>query len=161
MRENIYYGLAILLGVAIGITGGLVIAQESTGQAFQQPEVEHQRRADRSEVADFAGRVTYSIPPYHVTRSTELEPSFSPAREAYTAGGILQWAREMPASSTWVPGGDVNRDEEVNAMDLAVVAQNWGRAPPNPRADINWDGVVDIYDLVGVGLNFGEGGQNE
>ncbi len=55
--------------------------------------------------------------------------------------------------------GDVNRDGQVDALDLAAVAAalSTKQGDPNytPGADLNGDGIVDIFDLVQVGRNFG------
>ena len=52
--------------------------------------------------------------------------------------------------------GDVNRDAQVNILDLVFVAQQLGQdIPPNSPADVNSDGVVNILDLVQVAQHFG------
>ena len=57
--------------------------------------------------------------------------------------------------------GDVNRDWQVNLLDLVSVAIAFNAATGDPRydpdADLNNDGIVDIFDLVKVGINFGAG----
>ncbi|MBT9132744.1 MAG: hypothetical protein DDT33_01273 [Firmicutes bacterium] len=56
--------------------------------------------------------------------------------------------------------GDVNRDGQVDVLDLASIAgaYNTKQGDPNynPDADFNRDGMIDIFDLVRVGLNFGK-----
>ena len=50
---------------------------------------------------------------------------------------------------------DVNRDGEVNILDLVAVASKFGEKDAG-NADVNGDGVVDIRDLVLVVGAFGE-----
>ena len=53
--------------------------------------------------------------------------------------------------------GDITGDDVVNILDLVIVAQDFGKAPPtNPLADITGDGIVNIFDLVTVANNFGQ-----
>ncbi len=49
---------------------------------------------------------------------------------------------------------DVNADDQVDLLDLTLVAQNFGQT--NSQADINNDGTVDIIDLIAVAQNLGE-----
>ena len=52
--------------------------------------------------------------------------------------------------------GDVNRDGQVNILDLVFVAQQLGQTvPADSPADVNSDGAVNILDLVQVAQNFG------
>ena len=52
--------------------------------------------------------------------------------------------------------GDVNRDGQVNILDLVLVAQQLGQSmPADSLADVTGDGVVNILDLVRVAQNFG------
>jgi hypothetical protein len=48
--------------------------------------------------------------------------------------------------------GDLNNDEVVDILDLALGAAEFGSTSPD--ADVNADGIVDIYDLVLIGKNF-------
>ena len=48
---------------------------------------------------------------------------------------------------------DVNADDQVDLLDLTLVAQNFGQT--NSQADINNDGTVDILDLLAVAQNLG------
>ena len=51
--------------------------------------------------------------------------------------------------------GDVNRDGQVNILDLVLVAQQFGKdVPANSPADVTGDGVVNILDLVRVAQEF-------
>lgn len=49
------------------------------------------------------------------------------------------------------PREDVNRDGEVNIMDLVVVASLIGQSnPSDARADVNNDGMVNVLDLIAI-----------
>ena len=48
--------------------------------------------------------------------------------------------------------GDINRDGQVNVLDLVAVANAFGKDAP----DVNGDGVVNILDLVAVAQHFGD-----
>ena len=53
----------------------------------------------------------------------------------------------------WQPryglNGDINKDGQVNILDLTLVGQNIGAMPlSHIQADINGDGVVDVLDLI-------------
>ena len=55
-----------------------------------------------------------------------------------------------------LPTGDVNRDGDVDILDLILVAQQLGKSvPPNSPVDINRDGVVNIFDLTLVAQGIG------
>jgi hypothetical protein len=60
-----------------------------------------------------------------------------------------------PPSVTLV-AGDLNRDQNIDIMDLTRCAGVFGSA--DPGADINGDGVVNLFDLVLIGINFGQTG---
>ena len=72
---------------------------------------------------------------------------------------------EMPPSESYeitltieeqLIAGDVNRDGQVNILDLVLVAQQFGQSmPADSPADVTGDGVVNILDLVRVAQNFG------
>ena len=52
--------------------------------------------------------------------------------------------------------GDVNRDGDVDILDLILVAQQLGkRVAPNSPVDVNGDGVVNIFDLTLVARGIG------
>ena len=56
-----------------------------------------------------------------------------------------------------VPKWDVNRDGEVNILDLILVAQDIGKTSgTNPRTDVNDDRTHNIQDLVLVASHLGE-----
>ena len=46
---------------------------------------------------------------------------------------------------------DLNGDDQINLLDLILIAQNLGQT--NPEADTNNDGIVDILDLIAVAQN--------
>jgi len=56
--------------------------------------------------------------------------------------------------------GDITGDCVVNIMDLALVAQNFGKTESspgwNPAADVNKDGLTNIVDIAFVAQNFGK-----
>ena len=56
-----------------------------------------------------------------------------------------------------VPKWDVNKDGEVNILDLILVAQDIGKTGgTNLRTDVNGDGTRNIQDLVLVASHLGE-----
>ena len=53
--------------------------------------------------------------------------------------------------------GDVNRDGQVNVLDMILVSRHFGEdASANPQADVNRDGVINIQDLIIVSQHLGE-----
>ena len=55
-----------------------------------------------------------------------------------------------------LPTGDVNRDGDVDILDLILVAQQLGKSvPASSRVDVNRDGVVNILDLTLVAQGIG------
>ena len=55
-----------------------------------------------------------------------------------------------------LPTGDVNRDGDVDILDLILVAQQLGKSVPADSAvDVNGDGVVNIFDLTLVAQGIG------
>lgn len=59
---------------------------------------------------------------------------------------------------------DVNRDGEVNILDLVLVANAFGQSGDRTSAtnpDVNRDGIVNVLDLVRVANRFGETEQND
>lgn len=61
--------------------------------------------------------------------------------------------------------GDVNEDEVINIVDLALIARGLGTTSGdthgtgwdeyNEDADLNLDGAIDLFDLYSAGKNFG------
>ena len=55
------------------------------------------------------------------------------------------------------PAWDVNRDGQVNVLDLIGVAQHLGAAvSANRQADVNGDGTINVLDLIAVAQHLGE-----
>ena len=53
--------------------------------------------------------------------------------------------------------GDVNRDGQVNVLDMILVSRHFGEAASaNPQADVNRDGTINIQDLILVAQHLGE-----
>ncbi len=53
--------------------------------------------------------------------------------------------------------GDVNRDGQVNVLDMIRVSRHFGEdASVNPQADVNRDGIINIQDLIVVAQHLGE-----
>ena len=52
---------------------------------------------------------------------------------------------------------DVNRDGQVNVLDLILVSQYFGEdASANPQFDVNGDGTINVLDLIVVAQDLGE-----
>lgn len=68
-------------------------------------------------------------------------------------GAITVAPLEIPISPT-----DVNRDGQVNILDLTLVASQFGKpiTGTNAAADVNGDGNINILDLTLVAQNFGK-----
>ena len=55
------------------------------------------------------------------------------------------------------PPWDVNKDGEVNILDLIQVAQSLNAdVSTNPEADVNGDGIINVLDLIVVARKFGQ-----
>ena len=88
-------------------------------------------------------RVTFSNF-YAGSSSTEVIPSGSPE---------IAITVEDSAFLT----SDVNRDDQVNVLDLILVAQLLGSTTPgDSRADVNGDGTINVLDLIVVAQHLGE-----
>ena len=71
--------------------------------------------------------------------------------------GFAQVSREVQSSLLVAPPGDVSLDGTVNHDDLRTVAGALGlTAPEPPWLDINGDDIVDILDLAIVAGHFGQ-----
>ena len=68
------------------------------------------------------------------------------------AGGPVQFSTPQHISipDTTAPSNltDVNRDGQVNVLDLVLVAVYYGTRRAGLRADVNTDGVVNVQDFV-------------
>ncbi len=75
-------------------------------------------------------------------------------------GTVLLWdvtpyTVEPPAPE--YPAWDVNRDGQVNIVDVVSVSHYIGEpASASPRADVNGDGIINILDLLLVSKHIGE-----
>jgi len=74
--------------------------------------------------------------------------------EAWLATGMA--APYTMASTTWTrKPGDANADGNVDVIDLAILANNFGQPGDYEKGDFNGDGVVDVLDLTILANNFG------
>ena len=92
-----------------------------------------------------------------------------PTTFTYTAIDATGASAFLTFTITVEDGGlnlDVNRDGQVNVIDLAIVALFYGTRVPvgvSLPADVNADGVVDLLDLTAVaqGIDAAGGGLNQ
>ncbi|NJN93607.1 MAG: hypothetical protein HC875_05685 [Anaerolineales bacterium] len=68
-------------------------------------------------------------------------------------------APETTLSNIALLSGDVNDDALVNITDATTIGVFFGKTGPDLQADINRDQEVDILDLILVTINFGQGPQ--
>jgi hypothetical protein len=84
--------------------------------------------------------------------------------QSLMSGNEYQSDNSTKYSSVMVEGShenswDVNKDGQVDILDLALVGRHLGETieePIQPNPDVNGDGTVDILDLVLVERHFGE-----
>jgi minor extracellular serine protease Vpr len=75
--------------------------------------------------------------------------------EVYVPGDVeVHWPNVMLA-------GNVNQDNYINILDLAIVSRNFGRTNATAElGDINLDGEIDILDLSYVTANYDKYNEN-
>jgi hypothetical protein len=65
-----------------------------------------------------------------------------------------------PSEPTGAPAGDITRDGHVDAADLLVLADSWGKRPGqygyDPACDLNGDNSVDVGDLLVLSGSWGK-----
>ena len=95
--------------------------------------------------------------------SITFEVLSAKASELLLSGVIISKARgvELPViienaeiTEPSIGPWDVNRDGNVNILDLTFVASHIGNDNAPPEADVNGDGTVNILDLTLVARNF-------
>ncbi len=72
----------------------------------------------------------------------------------YIAGATINLAE------TWLKGGDVNADNNINILDVVTIISRYGTTgwTPEDPVDINDDGIINIFDLTIAAGNFGRYG---
>ncbi len=62
----------------------------------------------------------------------------------YIAGATINLAE------TWLKGGDVNADNNINILDVVTIISRYGTTgwTPEDPVDINDDGIINIFDLT-------------
>ena len=95
-----------------------------------------------------------------------LDAQFNPTEA--TISGAIQPGSVATFDVTFSPGqeievtphcpGDANGDGVVNAVDLSILASEWGRNcnQQSCRADFNQDGIVNAVDLSILAANWGK-----
>ena len=74
----------------------------------------------------------------------------------YTSGEIRHFLLSVRKTTSW----DVNGDDSIDILDLALIGQRFGEEVEEGgfiEEDVNGDGMVDISDLILVARHFGEG----
>lgn len=134
-----------------------------------------QGRVDRGGIpvtlseAQFVGQGPYTVPTTNVSGNNLNFTNV--AMDVYTVStaqaGYLNISPEMGrqiallASGNVLPplrllgGNAIWSDNEINSLDLGLVAGEFGKTTFNDDADINDNGEVDIFDLAMVAGNYG------
>jgi hypothetical protein len=81
-------------------------------------------------------------------------PGFLPAQSGLPAS--IQSDDFAPPNVITLLAGDTSGDGQINILDLAYIAQQYGTN--DTLADLNGDGAVDILDIVLAAGNFGQVG---
>jgi len=74
--------------------------------------------------------------------------------------GIYVAGATINIGETWLKGGDVNTDNNINILDIVTIISRYGTSgwPASDPVDINDDGDVNIFDLTIAAGNFGRYG---
>jgi len=104
------------------------------------------RKEDLSDIfpltEDMIAKLTIISDKGRATALFKLRPSSKPLPPL-----ILGQDVDFTPSAEELSSYDLNSDGKINAADNAIVLQNFGKNPKNPRADLNKDGKVDQKDL--------------
>ncbi|MDE0315032.1 MAG: cohesin domain-containing protein [Candidatus Poribacteria bacterium] len=97
-------------------------------------------------IAKATGETKVTLENYEFGSSTgAIIPSASP--------NIILAVEAVEKYSKW----DINQDEQIDILDLVLVAQDLGAdTPANERTDVNGDGVINIQDIILVGQHINE-----
>ena len=113
----------------------------------------------------FAVTVGGGTPSTTITRTNEngrarstltLGPNLGTNTVEVSAAGIQGKATFNAISDIESPSiaADVNRDGNVNVLDLVVIASELGNTGTNLTADVNGDGTINVLDLILVAGTF-------
>ena len=83
-------------------------------------------------------------------------PGYLPAQSSLAAGSQAGDFAPVALGTIFMLAGDTSGDGQVNILDLAYIAQQYGSN--DTLADLNGDGGVDILDIVLAAGNFGQAG---
>lgn len=75
---------------------------------------------------------------------------------ADVAGNSLAASAMLPSSTSFVLGGDANRDRNVNISDFAILASRFNMPGTFSQGDFNYSGSTDIGDFAILAGNFNE-----
>jgi hypothetical protein len=95
--------------------------------------------------------------PMTLVQRTWLNQDNVPVKRNFDFDGTLMY--ELALSGFRYVPWDLNRDGNVDVLDLVILAKNFGRAVDEtviPSPDVDGNGVVDISDLGVISFHFGE-----
>jgi hypothetical protein len=146
----------------ISRAGNLVVSDQINivGYAFMQGRTDHTGITVEVSGPDVADVTTASDGRYEVidVRAGRYQILFE--RPMYLATHLQNCdtgsGTEFNPPAVTLVAGDLNRDQNIDIMDLTRCAGVFGTADPD--ADINADGTVNLFDLVLIGVNFGMSG---
>lgn len=75
---------------------------------------------------------------------------------ADVAGNSLASSAMLPSSTSFVLGGDANRDRSVNISDFAILASRFNMPGTFSQGDFNYNGTTEIGDFALLAGNFNE-----